>query len=187
MQKLKLKYGFKSKTGPWPNGSAQPTWLGSTQPARSWIGQTDPVQPLTRTPLPLESLWQTLIASAVACRLRPPLTTSVADTWGKRCTSTPFTPLLQLDLAVASSPRDPLPSLARVPPALVAFELAASPVTLMMLVMHYCGGCGGWTAQVEASPMGAPYAAMPPPVQSPSGRAWSAAWALPRHVGQGCT
>jgi hypothetical protein len=39
----------------------------------------------------------------------------------------------------------------------------------------------------EASPVGAPCAATPPPVKSSSGRAWLAARALPRHAVQVCT
>jgi hypothetical protein len=40
---------------------------------------------------------------------------------------------------------DPLPSLDRVPPTLIASELDVAPVTLVELVVHSCGGCGGWT------------------------------------------
>jgi hypothetical protein len=82
---------------------------------------------------------------------------------------------------------DPLPSLARDLPAPTTSGHEATVVSLAVLVMCFYGVGGGRAAQVEASLLGAPCAAMPPPVKSSLGRAWSAVRELPRHAGQVCT
>jgi hypothetical protein len=75
----------------------------------------------------------------------------------------------------------------RVSPAPIASKLDTTPELLLVLVVHLRGGRGGWAAQVEASSVGAPCAATPPPVKTSSGCAWLAVRALPRHASQVCT
>jgi hypothetical protein len=120
----------------------------------------------------------------VARRFRPPLAPSAATTLGQMLASASSSSPTKQIWKTLPLRGDPVLDLARVSPAFVAFELDTSP-DLLSVFAAWC--LGGWAAQVEVSPMGAPCAAMSPPVKTSLGRAWSAAWALPCHVGQVCT